>query len=41
MWGLFHSIFGIADDADRYPETLVKAAIETYQLPIHVAATPL
>jgi hypothetical protein len=28
MWGLFHSIFGVSDDADRYPETLVKAAIE-------------
>jgi len=28
MWGLFHSIFGVADDADLYPETLVKAAIE-------------
>jgi hypothetical protein len=28
MWSLFHSIFGIPEEAEHYPETLVNAAIE-------------
>src|SRR5512137_332065 len=28
MWSLFHSIFRIAEESGRYPDSLVKAAIE-------------